>query len=43
MAKIIDPQVGEQMADFACGTGGFLTSWLKQLKEKVKTTDDQSF
>ena len=41
MAKIIDPQVGEQMADFACGTGGFLTSWLKQLKEKVKTTDDQ--
>lgn len=29
------------MADFACGTGGFLTSWLKQLKEKVKTTDDQ--
>lgn len=41
MAKIIDPQVGEQMADFACGTGGFLTSWLKQLKEKVKTTEDQ--
>ena len=41
MAKIIDPKVGEQMADFACGTGGFLTSWLKQLKEKVKTTDDQ--
>lgn len=29
MAKMIKPQIGEQVADFACGTGGFLTSWLK--------------
>jgi len=42
MAKMIRPQVGEKMADFACGTGGFLTSWLKELKEKVKTTSDQT-
>ena len=42
MAKMIRPQVGEKMADFACGTGGFLTSWLKELKEKVKTTADQA-
>lgn len=27
--------------DFACGTGGFLTSWLKELAKKVKTTEDQ--
>lgn len=29
------------MADFACGTGGFITSWLKELKKKVKTTEDE--
>lgn len=32
MAKMIKPQIGETMADFACGTGGFLTSLLKELK-----------
>ena len=42
MAQMIDPQVGEHMADFACGTGGFITSWLKQLEKKVKTTEDQA-
>ena len=42
MAQMIDPQVGEHMADFACGTGGFITSWLKQLEKKVRTTDDQA-
>ncbi len=42
MAQMIDPQVGEHMADFACGTGGFITSWLKELEKKVKTTDDQT-
>lgn len=42
MAKMINPQIGEQVADFACGTGGFLTSWLKELAVKVKTTEDQT-
>ena len=42
MAKMINPQIGERVADFACGTGGFLTSWLKELAKKVKTTDDQT-
>ena len=42
MAKMINPQIGEQVADFACGTGGFLTSWLKELSTKVKTTEDQA-
>ena len=42
MAQRIDPKIGERMADFACGTGGFLTSWLKELKKKVNTTEDES-
>lgn len=41
MAEIIDPQVGEKMADFACGTGGFITSWLKTLDKKVHTTKER--
>ena len=41
MAKMINPQIGEQVADFACGTGGFLTSWLKELAPKIETTEDQ--
>ena len=42
MAAMINPQIGEQMADYACGTGGFITSWLKELKKKVKTTEDEA-
>ena len=41
MAKMINPQIGEKMADFACGTGGFLTSWIKELEPKIKTTEDR--
>lgn len=41
MAKMINPQIGEQVADFACGTGGFLTSWLKELDAKKQTAEDQ--
>ena len=41
MAEIIQPQIGEKMADFACGTGGFLTSWLKVLDTKVNTAEDR--
>lgn len=29
MALMIQPKLGEKMADFACGTGGFITSYLK--------------
>ena len=42
MAQMIKPQIGEKMADFACGTGGFLTSWLKELEKEVKTTEDRA-
>lgn len=41
MAETIQPNVGERMADFACGTGGFITSWLKALDKKVKTAEDR--
>lgn len=42
MAKMIQPKIGEQCADFACGTGGFLTSWLKELEPEVKDTADRA-
>lgn len=42
LAKMIQPKIGERMADFACGTGGFITSWLKELAPSIKTTDDQT-
>ena len=41
MAIMLNPQLGERIADFACGTGGFLTSVLKLLDEKVVSTDDR--
>lgn len=40
MAQMIQPKIGETVADFACGTGGFLTSWLKVLQKQVKSTAD---
>lgn len=40
MAQMIRPKIGEEMADFACGTGGFITSWLKELQKQVKSTAD---
>lgn len=41
MATIIKPQIGEKMADFACGTGGFITSWLGQLQKEVSDIEGQ--
>ena len=41
MALMIQPKLGERMADFACGTGGFITSWLGQLSKQVTDTDAQ--
>lgn len=40
MAQTVDPKIGESIADFACGTGGFLTSALSVLESKKKTADD---
>lgn len=41
MAKTVAPKLGERVADFACGTGGFLTSALNLLDQQVKTTDER--
>ena len=41
MARMIQPKLGEKMADFACGTGGFITSWLNVLSEQVNDTLDK--
>lgn len=41
MARAIRPKIGERMADFACGTGGFITSWLKAMPAP-KNTDEQT-
>lgn len=40
MAQMINPKIGEKMADFACGTGGFITSWLKELQKQIHSTAD---
>lgn len=41
MAQVIQPKIGEKMADFACGTGGFIISWLKALESQKKTIEDR--
>jgi len=42
MAKMVAPKLGERVADFACGTGGFLTSALKVLDPQVKAAEDRA-
>lgn len=41
MAKMIKPKLGEKMADFACGTGGFIISWLKELNKKESSATEK--
>ncbi|MHC5225372.1 class I SAM-dependent DNA methyltransferase [Ignatzschineria sp. LJL83] len=41
MVEILQPKLGERVADFACGTGGFLTSTLKVLDRQVETVEDR--
>ena len=41
IAEMINPQIGERVADFACGTGGFLTSALEILQNQIKTVEDK--
>ncbi|HGD3078956.1 TPA: N-6 DNA methylase [Streptococcus agalactiae] len=40
IAEMLDPKLGETMADLACGTGGFLTSTLNYLSKQSKTSED---
>lgn len=41
IAEMIQPQIGETIADFACGTGGFLISALNILQKQIKTVQDK--
>lgn len=41
IAETIRPKLGEKIADFACGTGGFLTSTLKLLDGQVGSVADK--
>lgn len=41
MVQMIQPKLGEKIADFACGTGGFLTSSIKVLDEQIKSSNDR--
>lgn len=41
IAEMINPQIGETVADFACGTGGFLISALEILQKQIKTVEDK--
>lgn len=41
MAQTLNPQLGDKIGDFACGTGGFLISALNVLKKQIKTVDDE--
>lgn len=40
MVQMIAPKLGESVADFACGTGGFLTSALKYLEPQKTSPED---
>ncbi|TCP17618.1 type I restriction enzyme M protein [Nicoletella semolina] len=42
MVKMIAPKLGERIADFACGTGGFLTSALKVLEKQIQSVSDRT-
>lgn len=41
MAQHVDLKLGDTVADFACGTGGFLNSARRYLSQQVKTSEDQ--
>ena len=41
MIEMINPRLGETVADFAAGTAGFLTSTLKHLDEQVESVEDR--
>jgi len=40
IVEMLNPQIGEKIADFACGTGGFLISAINHMMDQVKTTED---
>ena len=41
IVNMVKPQLGQKVADFACGTGGFLVSALKYMEAQIKTVEDR--
>lgn len=41
IVNMVKPQLGQKVADFACGTGGFLVSALKYMESQMKTVEDR--
>lgn len=41
MVEMLNPTLDDKIADFACGTGGFLTSTLDYLDKQVNTPEDK--
>lgn len=42
MADMVSPQLGEKVLDPACGTGGFLTCSLENIRKQVKNVEDRT-
>lgn len=40
IVEMLNPRISEKIADFACGTGGFLISAINHMIDQVKTTED---
>lgn len=40
IVEMIDPEIGQTIGDFACGTGGFLVSALRYLEKKYEHTNN---
>ena len=40
VVQMVDPKIGQKVADFACGTGGFLVSALNHMKKDIKSTKE---
>lgn len=38
---VLSPKIGDKIADFACGTGGFLVSSLEHLEKQIETVEDR--
>lgn len=41
IVEVLNPQVGDRIADFACGTGGFLISSINHMENQVKSPNDK--
>ena len=41
IVNMVKPQLGQKVADFACGTGGFLVYALKYMESQIKTVEDR--